>query len=102
LNLTIFQLENELAQQKALNELRSDPNLNRVIRAKPKMSIPKPEKIERPIKREPKPKPQVYEQPLPTYVPLYQRNPAVWSKEFPEDVFRFFLDFFKKTFVIIN
>jgi hypothetical protein len=86
--LTIFQLENELAQQKALNELRSDPNQNRIIRAKPKMSIPKPEKLERPIKREPKPKPQVYEQPLPTYVPLYQRNPAVWSKEFPEDVLR--------------
>jgi len=54
------------------------------------MTIPKPEKYEKPIreKRENKPKPApVYEQPLPTYVPLYQRNPAVWSKEFPEDVF---------------
>ncbi len=86
--MTIFQLENELAQQKALNELRSDPSQNRIIRAKPKMTIPKPKEYEKPIreKRENKPK-QAYEQPLPAYVPLYQRNPAVWSKEFPEDVF---------------
>ena len=86
--MTIFQLENELAQQKALNDLKSDPSQNRIIRAKPKMSIPKPEKIIR-EKREHRPKPiQTNEPPLPTYVPLYQRNPSVWSKEFSEDVIK--------------
>ena len=85
LNLTIFQLENELAQQKALNELRSDPSQNRIIRAKPKQAIPK---IEKPVreKREHQPKSAYEPPPPPPHVPLYTRNSSVWAKDLPEDV----------------
>ena len=57
------------------------------------MSIPKPDKskFERVERPRPKPMQTVEKPPLPTYVPMYQRNPAVWSKEFPEDVMQLFV-----------